>query len=341
MTSLAVVMATYNGARWLPEQLDSILAQTRLPDRLIVSDDGSSDGSLELLERFAESAPIPVTLLTGPGSGLADNFWHAVSHASEDLIAWADQDDVWHADKLLRCQQALERHGCDFVSHSARTVDERLQPLGGRYPDYRRELCRRTLEGDPRQVPSGFASMFRRELLERVDWPGRPTSHQTRRQMNHDHVVSLLAFARGTRCELPEVLASYRQHGGNAAGDPTPRGTRAISVAMGVGAEEFGRLGEIMLEQGAYAARTADRPDEVLAYFDSFAARCRRRAAVYEEGAPPMIRVRRLAGAAARGDYRPRTRAAFGPLALARDAVDVFLPTRLAALATLSPPSPK
>lgn len=163
--------------------------------------------------------------------------------------------------------------------------------------------------------------MFRRELLERVDWECRPVSHQTHRPMNHDHAVSLVAFADGARVELREPLARYRQHGANAAGDPSVRGASAIGVALSVGAEQFRAQAEIARAYGAYAQAPAGGREDVGAYFEALAARCERRAAAY---APRRgRRLAALASAAARGDYRSRSRGRFGALALVKDVVSL------------------
>jgi len=323
--SLAVVMATYRGARWLPEQLASIGAQTRRPDRLIVSDDGSDDGSVEIVERFAATAPFPVTVLEGPRRGLADNFWHAAAHADEELIAWSDQDDVWHPVKLERCERALRESGSDLVSHSAIVVDASLRARPGRRcPDYPRDARMEALAGDPWHVPSGFASVARRHLLDDLDWAARPISHQTGRPANHDHVVSLRAFASGRRLHLREALARYRQHGSNAAGDPSPRGVDVLRVAFAVGAEQFRALATIAGGYGEFLRATPGVHPGAADYFGALSRRCERRAAVYE--APgPRARLRSLAAAARRGVYAPRAVGSFGVLALAKDAVDIAL----------------
>ena len=71
MLTIAVVMATFNGEEWLEAQLQSISSQTRLPDRLVISDDGSTDRTLEISRRFARNAPFDVVLLEGPRAGAA------------------------------------------------------------------------------------------------------------------------------------------------------------------------------------------------------------------------------------------------------------------------------
>jgi hypothetical protein len=326
VTRLGVVMATYQGGRWLPGQLASIAAQHRRPDVLVVSDDGSTDDTVDIVRRFAAEAPFEVRLRAGPGTGLADNFWAAAADAGDcDLVAWADQDDIWHPAKLVACEAALLRTGALLVSHSARVVDHALRPIGRRrYPDHRRDAVRGALEGDPWAVPSGFASVFRRALLDDAAWGRRPPSHQTGRPMNHDHVVSLRAFATGPRVELAAPLARYRQHGGNAAGDPSIRGTAALRAAMSVGGPQFGRLAEVADAYGGYLVGLDGVDPAAPAYFLTLAQRCRRRAAVYGVGGRAG-RLRSLTGAAGRRVYRRRDAGGFGSLALAKDLTAITL----------------
>ena len=132
-----------------------------------------------------------------------------------------------------RCEGAILASDAGLLTHSALTIDERGRSPKRRYPDYRRTLERAPLEGDPWHVPSGFATVFRRKLLAGGNFDARPRSHQTLRAMNHDHVVSLVAFATCRRVELSETLAHYRQHSANAAGDPTPSGRAVASAAVG------------------------------------------------------------------------------------------------------------
>lgn len=321
---LAVVMATFNGERWLPEQLASIAAQTRRPDLLLVSDDGSTDATVEIMREFAVSAPFPTKLVAGPQKGVGDNFWTAVNGLADfDVLAWSDQDDVWHPEKLERCEAVLARHDCLFVSHSAQVVDETLRSLRGhRCPNYRTDMLRSSLQGDPWHVPSGFASVFRQELLEGIDWDRRPQSHMTARQIIHDHAISLRAFASGRRFHIKESLASYRQHASNVHGDPTPHGWRPLLSAMTVGAQQFVRLASRARGYGDYVSGLPGVDPRAADYFEATARRCERRAAVYE-ARRVRARSRSLTGAAREGVYAARARGGFGSLALAKDAVDI------------------
>lgn len=106
---ISIAMTTYNGARYLQAQLDSLIAQTRRPDELVVCDDGSTDATIEIVRRFAAAAPFPVHTRINPQRlGYAKNFERAISTCSGELIFLCDQDDVWLPDKLERiaCEAA-------------------------------------------------------------------------------------------------------------------------------------------------------------------------------------------------------------------------------------------
>jgi glycosyltransferase involved in cell wall biosynthesis len=98
---LSIAMATWNGARYLREQLDSFRAQSRLPDELVVCDDHSTDGTPAILEEFRRTAPFPVNVLINPKQmGYVGNFEQVVGMCDGDVILLSDQDDVWLPEKL-------------------------------------------------------------------------------------------------------------------------------------------------------------------------------------------------------------------------------------------------
>ena len=101
MSRISIAMCTYNGGRFLPEQLASIAAQQRLPDEMVVCDDGSTDTTLEILEKFSRTVPFTVRIVRNPVNlGSTKNFEQAISLCTGDLIALCDQDDVWLPEKL-------------------------------------------------------------------------------------------------------------------------------------------------------------------------------------------------------------------------------------------------
>src|SRR5690242_9734869 len=130
-TRVSVAMATYNGDRFLQEQLDSVARQTLLPCELVACDDGSTDGTLDILHQFAAKAPFPVHVHQNQARlGYGPNFLRAASLCSGELLAFCDQDDVWLEQKLQKCAAVLSRPRNVLVIHSAEVVDERLSPVG-------------------------------------------------------------------------------------------------------------------------------------------------------------------------------------------------------------------
>ena len=130
--TFSIAMCTYNGEMYLREQLASFLKQDRLPDELIVCDDGSRDGTIAILKDFAKIAPFPVRVyLNKENLGYVRNFEKALSLCSGDIIAFSDQDDYWHPDKLERIEAAFKAEpNLAYVVSNAELTDENLNPLG-------------------------------------------------------------------------------------------------------------------------------------------------------------------------------------------------------------------
>lgn len=130
MPKISIALCTYNGAKYVDEQLQSYSRQTRLPDELIVCDDCSSDETVRIVRQFAASAPFPVRLCVNEkGLGFIKNFEKAISLTSGDLIFLSDQDDVWNADKLEIFEREFDaRREVGMVFCNADLVSERLEP---------------------------------------------------------------------------------------------------------------------------------------------------------------------------------------------------------------------
>lgn len=132
MLTISIAMCTYNGSRYLSEQLASIAAQTRLPDELVVCDDGSKDGTLAILERFAATAPFPVRIVRNVVNlRSTKNFEKAILLCTGDLIALCDQDDVWLPHKLALQAEQLERDSSiGGVFSDGELINGRTQCIG-------------------------------------------------------------------------------------------------------------------------------------------------------------------------------------------------------------------
>ncbi len=213
---LSVAMCTYNGAQYLQEQLDSIAAQTRLPNEVVVCDDGSTDATLQILSKFQEKAPFSVRIYRNETNlGPTKNFEQAIGLCSGDIIALSDQDDVWMPHKLERLERTLENHpNAGYVFSDALVVDEKLRPLG--YTMWNRlsfttRQRRRFEQGRQLEVllkhnvVTGTTMAFRAELR---DWI-LPIPNQ----WVHDAWIALLASATGAGgIFIEEPLIKYRQH---------------------------------------------------------------------------------------------------------------------------------
>ena len=134
---ISVAMCTYNGEKYLREQLDSIASQTRLPVELVICDDRSTDSTTDIIHNFADSAPFSVRFnlnpvnLGGTAKGITKNFEQASRLCTGDLIAFCDQDDVWLPQKLARMAQTMEEKpqlGGVFVD--AQLVNDQGVPKG-------------------------------------------------------------------------------------------------------------------------------------------------------------------------------------------------------------------
>jgi hypothetical protein len=129
--SVSVAMCTYNGVHFLPTQLDSISRQTHLPGELVIQDDGSNDGTPELIERFGRDAPFPVKFEVNPQrKGPARNFEACLARCAGDVIVLTDQDDIWLPDRVERTVAAYHDADVTFTYADAPLVDDRGIPLG-------------------------------------------------------------------------------------------------------------------------------------------------------------------------------------------------------------------
>ena len=206
----SICMATYNGSRYVREQIDSVLEQLQPGDELIVSDDGSTDDTTNILETFGESLRLVGTHRVG---GVVANFSRALAHAKGDIIFLADQDDVWLPGRLSAMRGALAN--CDLVLANATLVDGDLRPTGPTLFELIRPR-KGLLSNLSRNSFVGCCMGFRRSVLS-VAMPmpaGTPW---------HDWLIGLIACWRGQVTFLDTPLLLFRRHQTNAS----PTGKRS------------------------------------------------------------------------------------------------------------------
>ena len=218
-------MCTYNGAEFLPAQLESVVTQSRKPDEIVVCDDGSTDDTRPLLEHLSQQTTIPVKLrFNEKNLGSVKNFEQAISLCTGEIIVLSDQDDVWREDKLQLIEEAFNKNpAAGVVFSDAEIVDENLKPLGRRmwnevgFDAHKRKLIKRgralevlitgwTVTGATMAIRSQFVNLSL-PIPEGI-------------AMIHDGWIALTIATVADVVALEQTLIKYRQHGRQQIGAP-------------------------------------------------------------------------------------------------------------------------
>ncbi len=220
MNSISIAMCTFNGERFLDEQLNSLRNQSLLPAELVICDDGSSDRTEEIVKLFARSAPFAVRWVRNETQlGYRRNFIKAAGLCSSDLTAFCDQDDIWHADKLYRTSLPFDDAEVMMTYHSAGLIDAEGNYIG-EYND-RAPLINPIQPPyfDPWLFGLGFTLTFRKTLgVANYLWPISKDYYGAEKPLAHDQWYFFIATALGRVVYIDEPLADYRQHDRNLFG---------------------------------------------------------------------------------------------------------------------------
>lgn len=203
--TVTVCMATFNGSKYLREQVDSILSQFQTGDELVVSDDGSTDNTCQILRGYGARIRLVGEKQVG---GVVSNFSRALSHARGDLIFLSDQDDVWMPGRLAAMRLALAR--CELVLTNALVVDEQLRPTGATLFEQVRPNSSFWSNLLGRNSFVGCCIGFRRSLLLRA--MPFPTITPW-----HDWLLGLLACLHGQVRLIDTPFLLFRRHQQNAS----------------------------------------------------------------------------------------------------------------------------
>lgn len=229
---IEVLLATYNGARFLREQVDSLLAQDYENLRILARDDGSTDASVAILEMYGDQFPdrfrvLPTIQATGSAP---KNFLSLMQASSADYACFSDQDDVWLPDKVSRSKEIMDqletRWGREMpllVFSDLRVVDENLKTLDPSFwqlmkidPDRIERLPELLLES----VVTGCTAMVNRPLLNLA-------LRMAPQASMHDRWIGLLAAFLGKAGILRTQTVLYRQHDDNLLGTGRRQGAMA------------------------------------------------------------------------------------------------------------------
>ena len=202
---ISVCMATYNGGKYIKEQMESILSQLSDNDEVVVSDDGSKDDTINVLVAFKDKR---IKIYRNEGRhGVVPNFENALKHSSGDIIFFSDQDDIWDRDKVRICVEALEN--VDLVVHNS---DVAYENGSDRHEDF--FLLRQSGAGYWKNLIRnsfiGSCMAFRKEIKDYVlPFP--------KHILWHDMWIGLMVERHGKTKFISDKLLYYRRHGDNAS----------------------------------------------------------------------------------------------------------------------------
>jgi len=225
---IAILLCTYNGSKYLREQLDSFIGQTHKNWVLYASDDGSTDGTRDILLEYQRDLGNQIVMLEGPRQGFARNFISLIQNpvVDGDYFAFSDQDDIWLEDKLARSLSTLQQNNKDVAAlYCSRTqlVDASgkklgYSPLFTKRPSFRNALVQ-SLAG----ANTMLVNRRTRELLAATDPNARIVAH--------DWLTYLIVSGyQGVIVYDPVPTLLYRQHGGNLIGSNTGARRRLIRL---------------------------------------------------------------------------------------------------------------
>lgn len=218
---LSVAMCTYNGGRYLSEQLESIALQSSLPGELVICDDGSTDGSIDIIKSFVRNAPFKVRLTINTKKlGATKNFEKAIDSCSGELIALSDQDDFWNPEKLRLIQSKFNHSSrVGLVFTDADIVDDGRNSLGYRLWEsvgFNKAKQHRATQGElfrlllKRNYVTGatlaFRAYFKKSILPIPEI------------FVHDAWIAIILSFLTDIAIIPEPLIQYRQHADNQIG---------------------------------------------------------------------------------------------------------------------------
>ena len=213
---ISIVMATYNGEKYLREQVDSLLAQSYPTLEFIFVDDASSDSSVKILQEYALS-DTRIRLVTNPeNQGLLATFETAIRAAKGEMIALSDQDDVWMPDKIRLLAGAIGSHSMIYADSA---LTDAAGIVTGKFSD------RNYLWDYPTGLhyvfgtkAMGHAMLFKREIIDiALPFPDF---------VGHDFILGFAAAALHGVSYFPATLVNYRQHSSNTMGADLSKGKK-------------------------------------------------------------------------------------------------------------------
>lgn len=204
--SYSVCIATYNGEKYIEQQMESIVSQLTDRDEIVVSDDGSKDNTIELVENFRKKYS-NITVVDGPKKGFSCNFENAVKNASRDIIVFSDQDDIWENNKISKIDEVFTKNkDATTILHTMSTFRANEEEKHELPISYHKGVLRNLVMSSY----WGCCMAVKREFLVRF-LPFREYC------IGHDQLTGLMTEKYGKNIFIDEDLLKHRLHDSNTS----------------------------------------------------------------------------------------------------------------------------
>jgi glycosyltransferase involved in cell wall biosynthesis len=270
---ISVAMTTYNGARFLGAQLESLANQTRPPDELVIGDDGSTDMTLEIIEEFRKHSPFAVRVQRNETNlGYARNFLVTAQRCCGDWIAFCDQDDVWLPNKIAQTAFSIEcTTDCCMILQNSWICDESLQVRNRKFPNFTKPGVYSRGKQFGFWVWPGFLKTIRADIMSLYSDEKLPRSwFQKDGELTHDKWTCIIANALGGIVVLDEPVALYRRHEAALTGRHDQKSLKErVAKSQSVPGDHYQFLSEVAGECADYLEDLATRSAN-LAWIEAF-----------------------------------------------------------------------
>ena len=205
---VSVAMATYNGEKYIKEQINSILKNLKQDDELVISDDGSKDNTIRIIQEY-QKEDSRVKLFEGPKKGVKQNFANAIEKSNGEYIFLADQDDVWNDNKVKKVLKVFEEKDVTLVIHNCEIVNENLEKTDKTFFEFRNS-GKGIIKNIWKNTYIGCCIAFRASMKDKI----LPIPNDIEM---HDQWIGIINEKYGKSYFLDECLIKYRRHGDNVS----------------------------------------------------------------------------------------------------------------------------
>ena len=214
-----ILLATYNGEKYISQQIESILKQTYSNIRLIISDDCSKDNTQKILKKYAKTDNRIELHLQEKNLGYIKNFEYLLKQVKNNIYMLSDQDDIWLPEKVKKTLEILKTKNADMVFGDLEVVDEELKTIYTSFNDFMllSDKIKKYINNNRLNYlyncVTGCTIMSKKEFINKI----LPIPSKSK-YVAHDHWMALIVSFNGKMEYVPFKYIKYRQHGNNAIG---------------------------------------------------------------------------------------------------------------------------